>query len=175
MVDATINPDQMEMYADPLSRGGVLEPDGTIEIKYRRPDLVRTMKRLDPTVRQLCADLASLAAALVTATSRPSSTNSTGTTPYSSFPLSKCIVIFRGDDVDTGRRCTASMGAVSPGPSPSQPLPVPPPSPGSIEELTRQEAIAELQRDQALLQKRLDERVAQLLPVYTQVRPRSRH
>lgn len=67
------------------------------------------------------------------------------------------------------------MGAVSPGPSPSQPLPVPPPSPGSIEELTRQEAIAELQRDQALLQKRLDERVAQLLPVYTQVPPRSRH
>lgn len=107
VVDATINPDQMEMYADPLSRGGVLEPDGTIEIKYRRPDLVRTMKRLDPTVRQLCADLASLAAALVTATSRPSSTNSTGTRPFSSFPLSKCIVISRGDadtDGDAQRR-----------------------------------------------------------------------
>ena len=43
----TINPEQMEMYADEASRGGVLEPSGTIEIKFRQRDLVRVMERLD--------------------------------------------------------------------------------------------------------------------------------
>ncbi len=36
-----------------VSRGGVLEAEGTVEIKYRRKDLVKTMKRLD----SVCADL----------------------------------------------------------------------------------------------------------------------
>ena len=71
VVDPTINPDHMEMYAgelewgmgepvnqyqshvDELSRGGVLEPEGTVEIKFRRKDLVRTMERLDDTYCQL--------------------------------------------------------------------------------------------------------------------------
>ena len=38
---------------DELSRGGVLEPEGTVEIKFRRKDLVRTMERLDDTYCQL--------------------------------------------------------------------------------------------------------------------------
>ncbi len=29
VIDPTINPDIMEMYADPTARGGVLEPSGT--------------------------------------------------------------------------------------------------------------------------------------------------
>jgi len=33
VLDSTINPDMMEMYADEESRGGVLEPEGTVEIK----------------------------------------------------------------------------------------------------------------------------------------------
>lgn len=33
--------DMMEMYADAESRGGVLEPEGTIEIKFRKEELVR--------------------------------------------------------------------------------------------------------------------------------------
>jgi len=35
VVDPTINERYMEMYADSESRGGVLEPEGTVEIKYR--------------------------------------------------------------------------------------------------------------------------------------------
>ena len=33
--DPSINPGKMEMYADPSARGGVLEPEATVEIKYR--------------------------------------------------------------------------------------------------------------------------------------------
>lgn len=49
----------MEMYADPLSRGGVLEPEGTVEIKFKHKDLVKCMSRLDPTIHkwnQILAD-----------------------------------------------------------------------------------------------------------------------
>ena len=53
VVDSTINPDMMEMYADTESRGGVLEPEGTVEIRYRKPALVSTMQRLDPTYKAL--------------------------------------------------------------------------------------------------------------------------
>nr|KAF6454461.1 acetyl-CoA carboxylase alpha [Rousettus aegyptiacus] len=48
VIDPTINPRHMEMYADRESRGSVLEPEGTVEIKFRRKDLVKTMRRVDP-------------------------------------------------------------------------------------------------------------------------------
>lgn len=35
VIDQTINPDAMEMYVDPSARGGILEPSGIVEIKYR--------------------------------------------------------------------------------------------------------------------------------------------
>jgi len=41
------------MYADPGAAGGVLEPEGIVEIKYRSPDLIATMHRLDPRIHQL--------------------------------------------------------------------------------------------------------------------------
>ena len=41
------------MYADPAASGGVLEPEGIVEIKYRTPDLLATMHRLDPVLQQL--------------------------------------------------------------------------------------------------------------------------
>lgn len=44
---------QVEMYADPGASGGVLEPEGIVEIKYRTPDLQATMHRLDPVLQQL--------------------------------------------------------------------------------------------------------------------------
>ncbi|CAO0802940.1 unnamed protein product [Mucor circinelloides] len=47
VVDPTINADMMEMYADKQARGGVLEPEGIVEIKYRKPALLATMARLD--------------------------------------------------------------------------------------------------------------------------------
>ncbi|KAA8495577.1 Acetyl-CoA carboxylase [Porphyridium purpureum] len=53
VVDTQINPHHIEMYADPSSRGGVLEPEGTVEVKYRRRDLIKTMHRLDPELRRL--------------------------------------------------------------------------------------------------------------------------
>lgn len=93
VVDPTINPSQMEMYAgeqrqlaseligrrnsvpkslmrlsvfffffrgtDRNSRGGVLEPEGTVEIKYRKKDLVKTMARLDKLYSDLVSKLKS--------------------------------------------------------------------------------------------------------------------
>ncbi|KAI5951033.1 ACC1 [Candida jiufengensis] len=53
VVDPTINEDMMEMYADVDSRGGVLEPEGMVGIKYRRDKLLATMQRLDSTYSNL--------------------------------------------------------------------------------------------------------------------------
>ena len=47
VVDHMINPDQVEMYADPTARGGVLEPEGLAEVKYREKNLLKTMHRLE--------------------------------------------------------------------------------------------------------------------------------
>lgn len=51
--DATINPKHMEMYADPDSRGGVLEPEGTVEIRFRQKDLIKAMHRCDAECKRL--------------------------------------------------------------------------------------------------------------------------
>jgi len=53
VVDPTINADFMEMYADEDARGGVLEPEGIVGIKYRRDKQLETMARLDPTYAEL--------------------------------------------------------------------------------------------------------------------------
>ncbi|KAK5946859.1 acetyl-coenzyme-A carboxylase [Knufia obscura] len=55
VVDPTINPEQMEMYADEDARGGVLEPEGIVGIKYRKDKQLETMSRLDPEYAQLKA------------------------------------------------------------------------------------------------------------------------
>ncbi|XP_058238559.1 acetyl-CoA carboxylase 1 isoform X12 [Hemibagrus wyckioides] len=57
VIDPTINPRHMEMYADKDSRGGVLEPEGTVEIKFRKKDLVKTMRRVDPVYTGLAERL----------------------------------------------------------------------------------------------------------------------
>uniref|UniRef100_A0A8D2LV15 acetyl-CoA carboxylase n=1 Tax=Varanus komodoensis TaxID=61221 RepID=A0A8D2LV15_VARKO len=57
VIDSTINPRHMEMYADRESRGGILEPEGTVEIKFRKKDLVKTMRRVDPVYVQLAERL----------------------------------------------------------------------------------------------------------------------
>ena len=43
----------MEMYADEESRGGVLEPEGIVGIKYRKDRQLETMARLDSTYAEL--------------------------------------------------------------------------------------------------------------------------
>ncbi|KAK0639553.1 acetyl-CoA carboxylase [Cercophora newfieldiana] len=53
VVDPTINPTAMEMYADVEARGGVLEPEGIIGIKYRKDKQLETMARLDPIYADL--------------------------------------------------------------------------------------------------------------------------
>jgi len=57
VVDPTINEDKMEMYADPQGRGGILEPAGITEIKFRQPDQLKMMHRLDPQLKLLDAEL----------------------------------------------------------------------------------------------------------------------
>lgn len=53
VLDTLINPSKIEMYADRNSRGGVLEPEGTVDVKYRRRNIVKTMHRLDPNLKGL--------------------------------------------------------------------------------------------------------------------------
>lgn len=45
------------MSTDRQSRGGVLEPEGTVEIKFRQKDVVKTMARLDPQFAEMQACL----------------------------------------------------------------------------------------------------------------------
>ncbi|XP_054904810.1 acetyl-CoA carboxylase isoform X2 [Poeciliopsis prolifica] len=59
VIDPTINMLCMELYADRESRGGVLEPEGTVEIKFRRKDLLKTIKRLDSVYTSLVEKLSS--------------------------------------------------------------------------------------------------------------------
>ncbi|KAF4635320.1 hypothetical protein G7Y89_g2785 [Cudoniella acicularis] len=58
VVDPTINADYMEMYADEDARGGVLEPEGIVNIKYRRDKQLETMARLDPEYAELRKQMA---------------------------------------------------------------------------------------------------------------------
>ena len=59
VVDPTINEEKMEMYADPDSRGGILEPAGITEIKFRLPDQLKLMHKTDPQLAALEAELES--------------------------------------------------------------------------------------------------------------------
>ena len=52
VVDPTINKEMMEMYADPTSRGGVLEPEGIVSIKFRRKTKEQAMLRLGWSLAQ---------------------------------------------------------------------------------------------------------------------------
>ena len=56
LADPTINEAQMEMYADVESRGGILEPPGICEVKFRDKDQKAAMHRLDPVLLELDQD-----------------------------------------------------------------------------------------------------------------------
>ncbi|KAH6624087.1 acetyl-CoA carboxylase [Chaetomium sp. MPI-SDFR-AT-0129] len=58
VVDPTINQTFMEMYADVEARGGVLEPEGIVGIKYRKDKQLETMARLDPQYASLKKQMA---------------------------------------------------------------------------------------------------------------------
>ncbi|XP_027431411.2 acetyl-CoA carboxylase 2 isoform X3 [Zalophus californianus] len=57
VMDSSINPLCIELYADKESRANILEPEGTVEIKYRKKDLVKTMRRIDPAYKKLVEQL----------------------------------------------------------------------------------------------------------------------
>lgn len=53
VLDTSINPEMIEMYADSDARGGIMEPAGVVSIKYRTPQLVEAMERLDGQLSEL--------------------------------------------------------------------------------------------------------------------------
>ena len=55
VLDPSINPEHMTMFVDNESRGGVLEPEGIVEVKYRKPKVQATMARLDAEYAELKA------------------------------------------------------------------------------------------------------------------------
>eukprot|EP00554_Chaetoceros_debilis_P010506 CAMPEP_0194110112 /NCGR_PEP_ID=MMETSP0150-20130528/9428_1 /TAXON_ID=122233 /ORGANISM="Chaetoceros debilis, Strain MM31A-1" /LENGTH=2089 /DNA_ID=CAMNT_0038799207 /DNA_START=48 /DNA_END=6317 /DNA_ORIENTATION=+ len=57
VVDPTINEEKMSMYADPDSRGGILEPAGIIEVKFRPADQSKVMHRIDGELQLLDSEL----------------------------------------------------------------------------------------------------------------------
>lgn len=54
VVDTTINPKFMEMYCDTEARAGVLEPEGLVGVRMRKPKLLAMMRRLDREYAELC-------------------------------------------------------------------------------------------------------------------------
>lgn len=57
VLDPAINPDVMEMYADVEARGGILEPAGVVEVKFREKQRKDLMHRLDDRLIALDAQL----------------------------------------------------------------------------------------------------------------------
>lgn len=71
VLDPTINPHCMEMFADNTSRGGVLEPEGIVEIKFRLKDIRKAMQRNDPIIQKLKEKLATVTTNLNNCTTPP--------------------------------------------------------------------------------------------------------
>lgn len=42
---------------DLIFRGGVLEPEGIVEIRFRKKDLVKVMHRVDPIIKELTENM----------------------------------------------------------------------------------------------------------------------
>lgn len=57
VLDSQINPPFIQMFADPNARGGILEVEGTLGIKFRRKQELATSYRLDPTLQTLRSQL----------------------------------------------------------------------------------------------------------------------
>uniref|UniRef100_A0A5K3FW46 Carboxyl_trans domain-containing protein n=1 Tax=Mesocestoides corti TaxID=53468 RepID=A0A5K3FW46_MESCO len=56
--DPAINPDHVELFCAPdTCRGGVMAPEGTVEMKFGAADLVTTMHRLDDVCKSHLLDL----------------------------------------------------------------------------------------------------------------------
>ncbi|XP_013176189.1 PREDICTED: acetyl-CoA carboxylase [Papilio xuthus] len=60
VIDPSVNSQRMEMYADPDARGGVLEAEGIVEVKFKQRDILKTMHRLDPELLRLGARISEM-------------------------------------------------------------------------------------------------------------------
>ncbi|KPJ19678.1 Acetyl-CoA carboxylase [Papilio machaon] len=60
VIDPSVNSQRMEMYADPEARGGVLEAEGIVEVKFKQRDILKTMHRLDPELLRLGARISEM-------------------------------------------------------------------------------------------------------------------
>ncbi|XP_049883626.1 acetyl-CoA carboxylase isoform X2 [Pectinophora gossypiella] len=60
VVDPSVNATRMEMYADNEARGGILEPEGTVEVKFKPRDILKTMHRMDPELLRLGSRISEL-------------------------------------------------------------------------------------------------------------------
>ncbi|CCD73648.1 acetyl-CoA carboxylase [Caenorhabditis elegans] len=53
VLDSKIRPEFIHLVADEKSRGGILEPNAVVGIKFRKPMMMEMMKRSDPTYSKL--------------------------------------------------------------------------------------------------------------------------
>uniref|UniRef100_A0AC35U7F3 Acetyl-CoA carboxylase n=1 Tax=Rhabditophanes sp. KR3021 TaxID=114890 RepID=A0AC35U7F3_9BILA len=53
VVDTKINPNCISMFADSTARGGILEPEAVVKIKFKHNDLVTLMYKCDGTLKSL--------------------------------------------------------------------------------------------------------------------------
>ncbi|SCP05586.1 biotin carboxylase subunit of acetyl CoA carboxylase, putative [Plasmodium ovale] len=53
VVDETLNSQMIEMYADTNSKGGILEPPGIVEVKFKLPEIKKLMHSIDTSIIQL--------------------------------------------------------------------------------------------------------------------------
>ncbi|KAG7295683.1 hypothetical protein JYU34_021966 [Plutella xylostella] len=60
VVDPSVHSARMEMYADNDARGGVLEPEAIVVVKYKEKDLLKTMHRMDQELMRLSARITEL-------------------------------------------------------------------------------------------------------------------
>ncbi|EGT40685.1 CBN-POD-2 protein [Caenorhabditis brenneri] len=56
VLDSKIRPEFIHLVADEKSRGGILEPNAVVGIKFRKPVMAEMMKRCDETYAQLASD-----------------------------------------------------------------------------------------------------------------------
>ncbi|KNC83894.1 hypothetical protein SARC_03882 [Sphaeroforma arctica JP610] len=105
VVDPAINPDMMEMYCDQDARGGVLEPEGTVSVKFRWGDQLKVMLQNDAVyadlIKQRKEALEQVAIASLTTRHSDSLANTPPPSPARTFSV--------GDDseVDEAKRASS--------------------------------------------------------------------
>ena len=112
VVDPTINERYMEMYADRSSRGNVLEPEGTVEIKYRERDLVKTMHRLDPVCLELKEKIKKVSASIASHASLAASSSSAAASTHSAN-AQRVLHMSAMEDHETAAAAAASTASTA--------------------------------------------------------------